>query len=119
MSMVLPYLWFCICGFNQPQVQPTLCSTAEFTIEKILRTSVVVQWLRLHTPNAGVLSSIPSQGTRTHMLQLKIPHATTKIQHSKTNKRKKEKNLCKSRPPQFKPMLFKGQVYSVNDGYYC
>ncbi|TEA33101.1 hypothetical protein DBR06_SOUSAS18610013, partial [Sousa chinensis] len=47
--------------------------------------SLVVQWLRLHTPNAGGPGSISGQGTRSHMLQLrvrmlqlKIPHATTK-----------------------------------------
>ncbi|TEA37056.1 hypothetical protein DBR06_SOUSAS210217, partial [Sousa chinensis] len=41
--------------------------------------------LRLHNPNAGGPSSIPGQGTRSHMLQLrvhipqlKIPHATPK-----------------------------------------
>ena len=33
-------------------------------------TSLVVQWLRLHAPNAGGLGSIPGQGTRSHMLQL-------------------------------------------------
>ena len=32
-------------------------------------TSLVVQWLRLHVPNAGGLGSIPGQGTRTHMSQ--------------------------------------------------
>ena len=50
----------------------------------------VAQWLRLHPPNAGGPSSIPGQGTRSHvpqpricMLQLliKIPLATTKISH--------------------------------------
>ena len=35
-------------------------------------TSLVVQWLRLSTPNAGGLGSIPGQETRFHMLQLKI-----------------------------------------------
>ena len=60
--------------------------------------SPVVQWLRLCAPNAGGLGSIPGQGTRSHMLQLrvhvpqlkkdpacpnwKIPHAATKIPHS-------------------------------------
>ena len=34
-------------------------------------TSLVVQWLRLHAPNAGGLGSIPGQGTRSHMLQLR------------------------------------------------
>ena len=44
------------------------------------------QWLRLCTPSAGGPGSIPGQGTRSHMLQLrvcmpqlKIPHATVKI----------------------------------------
>ena len=40
-------------------------------------TSLVVQWLRLHVPNSGGLGSIPGQGTRSHMLQLMIPHAAT------------------------------------------
>ena len=34
-------------------------------------TSLVVQWLRLRVLNAGSLSSIPDQGTRSHVLQLK------------------------------------------------
>ena len=34
-------------------------------------TSLVVQWLRLHAPSARGLSSIPCQGSRSHMLQLK------------------------------------------------
>ena len=41
-------------------------------------TSLVVQWLRLRAPNAGGPGSIPGQGTRSHMPQLKIPHAATK-----------------------------------------
>ena len=47
---------------------------------KATGTSLVVQWLRLHTPNAGDPGSIPGQGTRSHMPQLKIPHAATKIE---------------------------------------
>ena len=50
-------------------------STQEITF---LGTSLVVQWLRLRTPNAGGLGSIPGQGTRSHMPQLKSLHATTK-----------------------------------------
>ena len=38
-------------------------------------TSLVVQWLRLLTSNAGGMASIPGQGTRSHMLQLR-PSAT-------------------------------------------
>ena len=36
-------------------------------------TSLVVQWLRLHAPNAGDPGLIPGQGTRSHMPQLKDP----------------------------------------------
>ena len=35
-------------------------------------TSLVVQWLRLHAPNAGGQGSIPGQGTRAHMPQLRV-----------------------------------------------
>ena len=37
----------------------------------------MVQWLRLHSPNAGDPGSIPDKGTRS-LLQLKILSATTK-----------------------------------------
>ena len=41
-------------------------------------TSLVAQWLRLRTPNAGGPGLIPVQGTRSHM------HATTKSSHATT-----------------------------------
>ena len=44
----------------------------EQSIFSLLRTSLVVQWLRLHIPNAGGLGLIPGQGSRSHMLQLRI-----------------------------------------------
>ena len=47
--------------------------------------SLVVQWLRLCIPNAGSLGSIPGQGTRSHMLQLKIPYAAMKTQCNQIN----------------------------------
>ena len=31
-------------------------------------TSLVVQWLRLHAPSAGVQGSIPEQGTESDLL---------------------------------------------------
>ena len=40
--------------------------------------SLVAQWMRLHTPKAGGLGSIPGPGTRSHM------HATTKSSHATT-----------------------------------
>ena len=38
-------------------------------------TSLVFQWLRLHTPKEGGPGWIPSQGTRSHMLQLRASTA--------------------------------------------
>ena len=35
-------------------------------------TSQVVQWLRLHDPNAESLGLIPGQGTGVHMPQLRV-----------------------------------------------
>ncbi|TEA11625.1 hypothetical protein DBR06_SOUSAS6910083, partial [Sousa chinensis] len=40
--------------------------------------SQVVQWIRLHAPNAGGPGSIPGEGTRSHM------HAATKSLHATT-----------------------------------
>ena len=70
-----------------------------------LGTSLVVQWLRLCTPNAGGLGSIPGGGTRSHMLQLRvhqpqqrmtIPRAVTKTWCNRINKlKKKEKETEK------------------------
>ena len=42
----------------------------------------MVQWLRRCTPNAEGLDSTPNQGTKYHMPQLKILHATIKKQNS-------------------------------------
>ena len=47
----------------------------------------MVEWLRLFAPIVGGLGSIPGQGTKSHMLQLRIP--TTKTWHSQINKNKK------------------------------
>ena len=43
-------------------------------------TSLVVQWLRLHAAYTGGLGSIPGQGTRSHMLQLRVSAATVRSQ---------------------------------------
>ena len=39
--------------------------------KKDIKTSLVVQWLRCHTPNAGGLSLILGQGARSHMPKLR------------------------------------------------
>ena len=51
-----------------------------------METSLVVQWLQLLAPNAEGPGSIPGQGTRSHILQLKIPRALTKTQHVQMSK---------------------------------
>ena len=38
-------------------------------------------FLEAKTLCAGGLASIPGQGTRSHMLKRKVPHAVTKTQH--------------------------------------
>ena len=40
-----------------------------FFLKALLRTSLVVHWLRLCAPNVGDTGSIPGQGTRSHSLQ--------------------------------------------------
>ena len=53
----------------------------------------MVWWLRFRAPSAGSPGSIPGQGTRSRMPQLRLPHAETKTWHSQLNKRlKKKKN---------------------------
>ena len=50
---------------------PSCFQVLAITNKAAIETSLVVQWLRLHAPNAGGLGSIPGQGT-------KIPHTATK-----------------------------------------
>ena len=65
-------------------------------------TSLVVQRLRLHPPNAGGVGSIPVQKTRSYMPQLRVcmsqlktPHAATKTQSSQIKiKIKKIRGTC-------------------------
>ena len=49
-----------ITNINSPQSQLKTAAWGNF---------LVVQWLRLHTPNAGGLGLISGQGTRSYMLQ--------------------------------------------------
>ena len=61
--------------FNVPSSNPGRSQMSSFYPNtKVCEvTSLVVQWLRRSTPNAGGPGSIPSQGTRSHMPQLKDP----------------------------------------------
>ena len=42
------------------------------TVKRLVGTSLEVQGLRLCTPNAGGPGSIPGQGTRSYMPQLRV-----------------------------------------------
>ena len=53
-------------------------------------TSLVVQWLRLHAPDAGGLGLNPGQGTGSHMLQVRVHIATSKAWCSQINNSKKQ-----------------------------
>ena len=75
----------------------TLCLLSKFKLffflknfqcKLINRSFLVVQWLRLHAPNAVSPGWIPGQGTRSHMPQLKILCEATKTQHSQIKKNK-------------------------------
>ena len=64
-------------------------------------TFPVVQWLRLLAPKEGSPGSIPGQGIRSLLLQLKILDVTTKTQHSQINKYflKRKKKVIKEGAP--------------------
>ena len=76
-------LWKTVWGFLKKLIPLLGIYPEETKIEKeyllkfIVMTSLVVQRLRLCTPNAGGRDSIPGQGTRSHMLRLK-PSAAKK-----------------------------------------
>ena len=70
------------CGIT---VQVSCSSSQREAKRYLLGTSLVVQWLRLCAPNAGGQGLIPGQGTRSHVSQLKILHATVKPQCSQIN----------------------------------
>ena len=61
----------------------------------MVRTSLVVQWLRLHSPYVGGPCSIPNGGTRSHMPQLRVHMLKPKILHAKmtqhSQKRKEDR----------------------------
>ena len=62
----------------------TMHSMQPMDQEVILGTSLVTQWLRLRAPSAGGPGSIPGQGTRSHMLQLRVHMLQLKILHATT-----------------------------------
>ena len=57
------------------------------------------QWLRLHSSNPGGLSETPGQGTRSHMLQLRVcmPELNARIQHFATETKTKKTKVMSIR----------------------
>ena len=60
-----------ISGFLSSASMSLILCRVRHIKNKVDGTSLVVQWLRLHAPNAGGLGLIPGRGT-------KIPHTATK-----------------------------------------
>ena len=54
-----------------PSIWPSLFKRPPLFKMQHSGTSLVVQWLRLHTSNAEGPGSIPGKGTRSHMPQLR------------------------------------------------
>ena len=65
--------FFTVWATREASEESKRSSNEKLMIKAHSGTSLVVQWLRLCTPNAGGLSSIPGQGSRSHLLQLKDP----------------------------------------------
>ena len=77
--------WLCI---SEPALRWSQWKVIKNTMKLTqLEASLMVRWLRFHSPNAGGLGSIPGQGTRSHMLQgrLRIPCAEAKTWSSQPN----------------------------------
>ena len=62
-----------------------MVSSSEIRVNKRLELPWLSSGLRPYPSNAGGMGSIPGQGTRSHIWQLKIPHAATKIHCSQIN----------------------------------
>ena len=85
-------------------------------VSKVFGESLVVQWLRLHAPNAGDLGLTPGQGSRSHIEQLKIPCAATKTQCNQINTFLKIWSLWQDSKNSRMSSLWKGAVGIVAEG---
>ena len=86
--------------FQGSNLHPTVCLQGHcFTPQKVWgETPLVNQWLRTCSSNAGGPSSIPGQGTRSHMPQLRVDMTQLKLLHALTERshmtQLKAKILC-------------------------
>ena len=71
-SSVLDQSSFQLYPYNHwPLPQAAVMLMTPFT-KATVGSSLVIQWLWLHTPTGGARVSIPGQGTRSHMSQLRV-----------------------------------------------
>ena len=71
-------------GSLEARMESYLCMFSTRSEIWLSGISLVVQWLRLCTPNAGGPGLIPGQGTRSHMLQLRVHMLQLKILYAAT-----------------------------------
>ena len=60
------------CNFNALNICTRVAKFKKFTLKALVGTSLLVQWLRLHVSNARSPGSIPGEGTRFYMPQLRV-----------------------------------------------
>ena len=66
------FYWAYVFSINLEQSIEALILLRKQNLKAITKTSLVVQWLRLQAPSAEGPGSIPGQGTRAHMSQLRV-----------------------------------------------
>ena len=70
-----PFQTFKVSKFSWSIKNPWWCAGSQlhYSLQNQFQgTSLVVQWLRFQAPRPGGPSSIPGQGTRSHMLQRRV-----------------------------------------------
>ena len=77
------YTPFCITSKLLDISQNIISNGIVFQKYSSFGTCLIVQWLRLHPPNAGDPGLLPGQGTRSHMLHLRVYMSQLKILHSR------------------------------------
>ena len=88
---------------SSQQIRGTICRS--YSVKNCAGgTSLVVQWLRLCTPNSGGLGLIPDLGARSHMPQLRAcmphlkksctPQQISGVLQLRPGTAKKKKKLC-------------------------